>query len=96
LRVGDVDIESKQRYNDHFISVGPTDRIAAVRRSRDLLTAGRSTHAGHLRSDVGHHFLCDERFDLITDLHVVEVLYTDTALIAAGDFRRIVLEAFER
>ena len=90
-----VNIQREQRDDDHCISVGPTRRIAAERRFATSFTSGRSPHARELRSDVGHHFFCDEGFDGVADLHVVEILNTDAAFVAASDFRSIFLEPLQ-
>src|SRR5262249_15192510 len=48
-----------------------------------------------LRSDVGHYFLGDKGFDLVTDFDVIKVLDTNTAFVSACDFRSIFLEALQ-
>src|SRR5262249_56320944 len=52
--------------------------------------------AAALRPDVGQYFFGNEGFDGVADLHVVEVLNTDTAFVAAGDFGSIFFESLQR
>src|SRR5262245_47689966 len=99
-----MNIESQQRNDYHFLSVGPPS--GSLRYTvRGHLTAGRSPHAGsvgrtvrasRLHSDVGHHLFGHECFDRIADFDVVEILNTDAAFVAARDFRSVFLEALER
>src|SRR5438876_11800585 len=46
--------------------------------------------------DVGHHFFCDKGFDGVADLHIVEVLNSDTAFLATRDFRSILFYSLQR
>src|SRR4029453_12201254 len=46
--------------------------------------------------DVGHHLLGNKRFDRVTDLHVVEILNANAALVSACDFGSILLESLQR
>src|SRR5205823_10832895 len=45
--------------------------------------------------DVSHHFFCDEGFDRVADLHIVEVLNAYTAFVAACDFGSILFETLQ-
>src|SRR5262245_60450529 len=61
----------------------PRLRSAEIRRRRS-------------RADVGHYFLCHERFNRIADFDVVEILNADTAFVAFGDFGCVFLESLQR
>src|SRR5262245_47150836 len=73
LCVWDVDVQSEKSDNYHLMKDGRNSGTVAT--VPEFLSLG---------SDVGHHFLGDKGFDLIADLHVVEVLNSDAALIALG------------
>src|SRR5262249_8704611 len=49
-----------------------------------------------LRSDVGHHLFGNKRFDRVADLHVVEILYADTAFVPTRDFGSVFFEPLKR